>query len=284
MKKMTNNRTFLNFLISFLFLSQLAAQNQPTVDQFMGVNLFWADPIEDAKCVGFAREFHDWRTDQNDSEFVGPSQESVVYPNECYTWNPTHSGVIDFNYFYSTLIANGMTVSPTMNNSIWPLAGYVNESSIGDTCEDEEADGDDIFCEEMMGVFSYDTSRVASRISRKPVAWSWNMSTDEWNLADPNLDIDDLNYPAPYAPRANWVYNYMAKYGCGTELDLTNSSHLKFCQDESPDLGQGMIQYVECWNEPTKDWHGAEEQFTPEQYAAMANCDYDGFDDTKPVG
>ncbi len=274
MKIITKNRTFLNFLISFLFLSQILAQEQPTIDQFMGVNLFWADPIEKAQCVGFVREFHDWTTDQNDSEFFGPVDGVVtqsVYPNECYTWSPTHSGVIDFDYFYNTLIEMGLVISPSMNNSIWPYAGYRDEAWPG---VPENDDLDD--------VFTWDTvPDYGSTIIHKPVEWTWvqGLSPGDgvYALNDPS---QDLTTSAPYAPRANWLYNYVARYGSGQSV----TPYLQYCGTEPNTTSVGLIQYIESWNEPDKFWHknpnevnwAPETFFSPEEYAAMANCDYDG--------
>lgn len=272
------DRRPLCFFIIIVLLTNVNAQQPITVDQFMGVNLFWADPIKEAKCVGFAREFHDWQTDQNNSEFRGPgkvgnSSFASTYPAECYTWSPVHSGIVDFDYFYRTLINNGLQIVPTMNNSIFPYTGYADKTG----SSTENNDGDDITFRvdpntgqarlDDKGKMLYDTN---SMITRKPVEWFWNPSTAAFETAN----WVDLKESEPYTARANWVYNFMAKYGNGENI---NPKILKFCPSEDKGkFRQNMIQYVECWNEPTKWWNGAEAQFSPQEYAAMANCDYDG--------
>jgi len=278
MNKLTKIWLPLFFSIAIVSSTVVKAQQQITIDQFMGVNLFWADPIEEAKCVGFAREFHDWQTDQNNSEFNGPgkvgsSAFATTYPSECYTFSPVHSGIVDFDYFYQTMIDNGMTISPAMNNSIFPYAGYSDKSNSGNENKDEDnitfrvdpntkqARLDD------KGKMIYDTS---SMITRKPVEWFWNPSTAAFETAK----WVDLKESEPYTARANWVYNFMAKYGNGENV---NAKSLKICgTKDRNELQQNMIQYIECWNEPTKWWNGSEAQFSPQEYAAMANCDYDG--------
>jgi len=93
--------TCLLFYISFCcFISPLNAQQNPTVDQFIGVNWQISSSPDGIECAGFVREFSRWVDTQ--SEGNDPNVDpSFLYPDECLDLNPAASGnpaYINFNY------------------------------------------------------------------------------------------------------------------------------------------------------------------------------------------
>ena len=106
----------------FFFLScQLFAQNESiTIDQFLGVNWGWGDPLDKTQCVGFAREFHNWVDVQKDGQYSEPNAPSypTIYPNECFYWNPASAGIeADYDIFYELLNSYGLGLVPAMKGT-----------------------------------------------------------------------------------------------------------------------------------------------------------------------
>jgi len=212
----------------------------------MGVNWQWSNPIPPTECVGFVREFHDWSNDQNDWEHWEPispiTNELTTYPNQCFGFNPPNSGAIDYDYFYTDMIERNLVISPAMTNSLRHYRGY-------------ETGQDTI---NMAGV---------GDIFRIPVKWTFNGVWESPSTTDATSYID----------RSDWIYNFVARYGSNMAVDTDN---LKYCNNEVGAVGQGQITYIESWNEPNKDGVFGDEQsdFSPEEYATMANLDFDGDD------
>ena len=84
---------------------------RPTMDQLIGVNAFIDDPLDKMAVFGFVREYHDWSWD-------GASQEA----NQ---WNPSAAGGGGWNFddYYGKLKAQGITVSPCLQQSVPWLTG-----------------------------------------------------------------------------------------------------------------------------------------------------------------
>jgi hypothetical protein len=83
--------------------------------------------------------------------------------------------------------------------------------------------------------------------------------------ADPTL-------PSSYAAHADYLFQFAARYG-RRAVPLTS---LRLGADQPKKSGLGLIQYVENWNEPNKNWRGKLAEFSPDQFAAMCSADYDG--------
>lgn len=269
MKIITKNRylftCLLVYSLFYFFPNHILAQNQPTVDQFMGVNWQWSNPIEPTECVGFIREFHDWSNDQNDWEYNYPldpvTQQLSIYPNQCFGYNPPNSGAIDYDYFYNEMLGLGHTISPAMTNSLLYYRGF-KETTI-DTIVSPLNPNDTTFLYDTLGV---------GHPTRIPVVWTWNEQSLEW-------DNPPLTSSASYRDRADWLYHFLARYG--SQGSGNNPCDLKYCGDADNNLGQEQITYIESWNEPDKEYIISDlnqTKFTPEIYAAMANIDYDGDD------
>src|SRR5690606_30448325 len=46
--------------------------------------------------------------------------------------------------------------------------------------------------------------------------------------------------------------------------------------------GLDLLEYIEVWNEPDKDWEGPDAEFSPEEYAAMLSICYDRIKEADP--
>ncbi len=88
-------------------------------------------------------------------------------------------------------------------------------------------------------------------------------------LISTSLDSED---PNSYKQHADYMYQFAARYG-STEV---SASKLKVRSTNKPLSGLGVLQYMENWNEPDKDWDGRSAYFKPFELAAMSSADYDG--------
>ncbi len=86
--------------------------------------------------------------------------------------------------------------------------------------------------------------------------------------------------PNSYKAKAHHSYQFAARYGATpvNEKELT----LELTQPKR--TGLNLIQYMEDWNEPNKNWAGKDAEFLPEEYAAMASANYDGHMNTMGNG
>jgi hypothetical protein len=82
--------------------------------------------------------------------------------------------------------------------------------------------------------------------------------------------------PASYVERADYFYQYAARYG-NTSVPISN---LKLKSDNQAKTGLGYINYIEDWNEQDKYWKGRHAMFHPFEYAAMLSADNDGHQNT----
>ncbi len=80
----------------------------PTMDQFIGTNIFIDDPIDlVARPIGFAREYHNWSWDLEGADHKVRFQPSGAAGG--HSWF--------FDDFYARLKAMGVTVSPAVQNN-----------------------------------------------------------------------------------------------------------------------------------------------------------------------
>ena len=105
--------------------------------------------------------------------------------------------------------------------------------------------------------------------NRIPIQWSGKPTAP--------IEGTDSEEPSSYRERADWMYHYLVRYANGSPL---NACEAKFHDDESDEISRGNISYIESWNEPDRFWEGDAAKFSPQQYAAMASCDYDGHEGT----
>ena len=83
---------------------------------------------------------------------------------------------------------------------------------------------------------------------------------------------EDSENPLSYAERADYMYQYVARYG-GNAVPTSN---LKLAAGQQALTGLGYLDYFEDWNEQDKTWEGRDAYFKPFEYAAMASAAYDG--------
>jgi len=157
----------------------------------MGINWGWGDPLDEARCVGFAREFHNWVDVQKDAEYSEPGAPSypTIYPDQCYYWNPASSGIAaEYDYYYGLLNSFDIGLSPAMKGTTNDYAGY-------------KIDGNDT---------------VDVRTTRIPVNWFWNSLALQWENDEPIADdIAALEDPSSYVEHADWFYHFLGRYGIG---------------------------------------------------------------------
>lgn len=92
-----------------------AHHEQPTMDQFIGINAFVDDPAEAMEVAGFVREFHPWMWCEGDLGSTYPG-----YPHNANAFSPADGGGggWSFDDFYARLNQRGITVSPAIQGSV----------------------------------------------------------------------------------------------------------------------------------------------------------------------
>ncbi|RYD76558.1 MAG: hypothetical protein EOP53_14465 [Sphingobacteriales bacterium] len=91
----------------------------------------------------------------------------------------------------------------------------------------------------------------------------------------------DKNNPDSYITQARMAFQFAARYGSNTNLNLglvSVNTVLRWNGDEANEkkIGLNLIKYIECNNEPDKWWGGEKAQQTAEEYAANLSAFYDG--------
>lgn len=81
--------------------------------------------------------------------------------------------------------------------------------------------------------------------------------------------------PASYIAMAKAGFQIAARYGVNKSIDI-NLVKVASYEQNAPKIGLGILKYLECSNEPDKNWRGPNAQQTPEQYAAQLSAFYDG--------
>lgn len=96
----------------------------------------------------------------------------------------------------------------------------------------------------------------------KPIN-SWNLSTTA---------------ASSYSYFAEDLYQLAARYG----RTNVNATKLRVKSDQIKS-GLDLINYIEVWNEPDKDWKGISAQFSPAEYAALLSACYDKIKEADPT-
>ncbi|WP_316814887.1 beta-galactosidase [Pedobacter nyackensis] len=114
---------------------------------------------------------------------------------------------------------------------------------------------------------------------------SWmRRSYPEYNESDPFSSLRDYtpvrygadkSSPASYIQMAKVAFQFAARYGSNTNIDKSLIKAPSYEQG-SYKIGLNTLKYLECSNEPDKNWRGPNAQQTPEQYAAQLSAFYDG--------
>lgn len=86
--------------------------------------------------------------------------------------------------------------------------------------------------------------------------------------------------PESYRHLARFLFQLSARYGRvkhdASALSVNTASRWTNDPRNSPRSGLDLLQYIEVWNEPDKNWSGRLARFEPEEYAAMLSACYDG--------
>lgn len=82
--------------------------------------------------------------------------------------------------------------------------------------------------------------------------------------------------PASYADFARLGFQVAARYGKNKDVNPSLIKAVTWGDRPDIKIGLGTLEYVECSNEPDKNWAGPNGQQTPEEYAAQLSAFYDG--------
>lgn len=113
----------------------------------------------------------------------------------------------------------------------------------------------------------------------------WMMNTYPASSRDnenaPVPYAERLNDPASYADQARAAFQFAARYGYNknTDKSLVKVVTKKRYPDDvpnTPNIGMGLIKYMECGNERDRWWGADETHQNPEEYAANMSAFYDG--------
>jgi hypothetical protein len=84
----------------------------------------------------------------------------------------------------------------------------------------------------------------------------------------------DKSVPASYISMAKVGFQMAARYGNNKDLDQNLIRSAKY--ERPVKFALNLVNYIECSNEPDKNWAGSEAHQTPEEYAAQLSAFYDG--------
>lgn len=109
--------------------------------------------------------------------------------------------------------------------------------------------------------------------------------TGEYNVSDPYNSLRDYtpvpkgadkSNPRSYIDMGKLGFQLAARYGNTSSIDPKLIKAVTWGDAPDKKIGLGTLKYIECSNEPDKDWRGPEAQQTPEEYAAQLSAFYDG--------
>lgn len=91
----------------------------------------------------------------------------------------------------------------------------------------------------------------------------------------------DLSKPDSYVQQARVAFQFAARYGNNTSVNpafVKVDTRPRWANDRINEvkIGMGLINYIECNNEPNRWWKGQQTYQTAEQYAANLSAFYDG--------
>lgn len=86
----------------------------------------------------------------------------------------------------------------------------------------------------------------------------------------------DRREPASYVDFAKLGFQVAARYGKNADLNPNLVKAVTWGDVPDVKIGLGTLEYIECSNEPDKNWAGPDAQQTPEEYAAQLSAFYDG--------
>lgn len=101
-----------------------------------------------------------------------------------------------------------------------------------------------------------------------------NFKYDDKPIDAPGMSTTN---PESYTQIANTLYQIAARYGktkvAPEKLNVPAGQKVS---------GLDLLEYIEVWNEPDKDWEGPNAYFSPQEYAAMLSKCYDKIKEADP--
>jgi len=122
---------------------------------------------------------------------------------------------------------------------------------------------------------------------------NWMQNTYPENMRDSeNVPVrygKDFTDPTSYMEQAKLGFQYIARYGSNTQVDvslLSVNENPRWTADpvNTVKVGLGLIKYIECDNERDKWWKGRKAYQTAYEYAANLSAFYDGHKNTMGPG
>lgn len=234
------------FLIcAALFFPGFLAAQQATFDDFLGINIRRGNPLDKIENFGIAREYHEWKLDEG---------------------FPGLNGVFE-------------TASPGYPNNQFKWNPSYQSQSVGINFDDyyNDIDASGVVLAPVL-------MQSAPYIINPDLKPSFPTASAQLEQK-PLFPGEDALDPASYIEHADWVYQYVARYGQTTfsQARQTQLIASKMHPDETAQTGLGYIEYLEDWNEPNKWWRELtypSANIEAEEYAAMLSADYDGHNQT----
>lgn len=201
--------------------------------------------------------------------------------------------VLGINGFEWEFLLNS-EIDPIKTNLIKPFGGFRHYLDWG-RIENEE--NEYAFSPTISGNWDYDAIYTWCKENDVTVL-ACIKTVPGWFLQKhyPENLYDDENVPAPYgADRSNpssylsfarLAFQFAARYGSNKNIDvnLVSVAPKPGWSPNQKKVGLGLINYMECNNEPDTWWKGEKAHQTPEEYAANLSAFYDGHKGTLGPG
>ncbi|MBK1439207.1 hypothetical protein JHJ32_04340 [Parapedobacter sp. ISTM3] len=193
--------------------------------------------------------------------------------------------VLGINGFEWEFLVNN-EIDPVRTNLIKPFGGFRHYLDWG-RIENEE--GEYAFSPTLSGNWDYDA--IYAWCQQNDVTVLACVKTVPGWFLDKNYPSDlhdaenvpaaynaDRTDPASYIQLAKIGFQFAARYGKNKNIDadLVSVVPKPSWRPNQKKIGLGLVDYIECNNEPDRWWKGPKAQQTPEEYAANLSAFYDG--------
>lgn len=212
-------------------------------------------------------------------EVVDPDNDSDSLNNSGVVQFKDMLGVNGFEWEYT--FNNSNALDPNKVNLISSFSGF-RQYLDWEKIEPKEGSFDLSFYDEIyrknadLGITTLVCLQIMPRWMRMTYP-AYNPSDAFSSLRDytPVPNGSSKSLPASYVAMAKVGFQIAARYGVNKSVDR-NLVKVASYEQSAPKVGLGILKYLECSNEPDKNWRGPNAQQTPEQYAAQLSAFYDG--------